>query len=280
MPRNFGGGAGLLRGGVAQLSTCGLLAGTARAWGYLVVVRGTRDEAPASMAEPEAPSLREVRGRTLRLRRVGRLLPLAASPSELEAPPDVGLLRPVRSGDAYRIASPPARGRVTPQLAEALEAVFERFAREHGFTRDKPLEVRLARGFQAGSQGHGEGRAADIVAVSGKSLLAWKQEWDKEMAACEKLTDGPQREAAIASERRRNLGYGLYAALQEFGGWRVNPQGWRVYRHIMQLFGPWTATQGPWRAMQIEDPSAYQRQRLADQRWVFQAHQDHLHVAR
>jgi hypothetical protein len=48
----------------------------------------------------------------------------------------------------------------------------------------------------------------------------------------------------------------------------------------MQLFGPWTATEGPWKPMQIKDPSPYQQQRLADQRWVFQAHQDHIHVAR
>jgi len=48
----------------------------------------------------------------------------------------------------------------------------------------------------------------------------------------------------------------------------------------MQLFGPWTATEGPWKAMQIKDPTPYQRQRLADQQWVFHAHQDHIHVAK
>jgi len=62
-------------------------------------------------------------------------------------------------------------------LAEALETVFERFACEFGFTPAKPLEISLTRGFKAGSPGHGEGRAADIAAVGGKSVLAWKQEW-------------------------------------------------------------------------------------------------------
>jgi hypothetical protein len=32
--------------------------------------------------------------------------------------------------------------------------------------------------------------------------------------------------------------------------------------------------------MQIENPSPYQRQRLADQEWVFRQHRDHIHVAR
>jgi hypothetical protein len=48
----------------------------------------------------------------------------------------------------------------------------------------------------------------------------------------------------------------------------------------MQLFGPWTGTEGPWKAMQIEKPTSEEHQRLADQQWVFQAHQDHIHVAR
>jgi hypothetical protein len=137
----------------------------------------------------------------------------------------------------------------------------------------------LTRGFKAGSHGHGEGRAADIDAVGGKSLLGWKQAWDQALAATQKLPDSQQAEA-LAAEQQRNLGYGLYKALQAHGGWRVNPKGWRVYRGVMQLFGPWTATEGPWKAMQIKNPNAYQKEHLADQQWVFQAHQDHIHVAR
>jgi len=30
----------------------------------------------------------------------------------------------------------------------------------------------------------------------------------------------------------------------------------------------------------VAHPTPYQRQRLADQQWVFQAHHDHIHVAR
>jgi hypothetical protein len=51
------------------------------------------------------------------------------------------------------------------------------------------LEIRFSCGFKAGSHGHGEGRAADIAAVGGKSLLAWKQEWDQAIAAADKLSD-------------------------------------------------------------------------------------------
>jgi hypothetical protein len=59
----------------------------------------------------------------------------------------------------------------------------------------------------------------------------------------------------------------------------MNQEGWRPYRGVMQLFGPWTATEGPWKAMQIKTPNAYQEQRLTDQRWVFRARQDHIHAA-
>ncbi|MGH9960885.1 MAG: hypothetical protein ACREBC_27840 [Pyrinomonadaceae bacterium] len=84
----------------------------------------------------------------------------------------------------------------------------------------------------------------------------------------------------MAAEQKRNLGYGLYKALQDHGGWRVDKKGWRLYRREKQLFGPWTAAEGPWKAMQAKKPNPYQRQRLADQRWVFRAHKGHIHVAR
>jgi hypothetical protein len=186
----------------------------------------------------------------------------------------------VQSGERYRITSPSARRQVRPELAGALENVFEQFARERGFSREQPLEISLSRGYKANSHGHKEGRAADIDVVGGKSLLQWKQEWDLALAVAEKLTDPNQRAEAMAAELRHNLGYALYKALQAYGGWRVNPGGWRVYQNVMQLFGPWTATEGPWRVMRIESPIPEERQRLADQRWVFQAHQDHIHVAK
>jgi len=183
------------------------------------------------------------------------------------------IFRPVVSGQSYRITSPPVRGLVRIELAEALESVFERFARQQGFSGKEPLEISLSRGYKANSHGHREGRAADIDAVGGKNLLQWKEEWERAV----KHQDRPAE--TIAARPGRNLGYMLYKALQSDGGWRVNPGGWRVYQNVMQLFGPWTATEGPWKAMQIEKPNPEERQRLADQRWVFQAHQDHIHVA-
>jgi hypothetical protein len=213
----------------------------------------------------------------LQLRLVGRLMAVGSTP---EAPPPLPRLRFVRSGHCYRLTSGPARGLVTPELATALEAVFEGFAQARGFTPERPLEIRFSRGFKASSPGHREGRAADIVAVAGKDLLEWKRGWDDAMTAADALTDPAGRADAISAEQKRNLGYGLYKALQAYGGWRVDPAGWRPYRGVIQLFGPWTATEGPWTTMRIEHPRPYQRQRRADQRWVFRAHHDHIHVAR
>jgi hypothetical protein len=269
------------------------------AWGYFVVATGPSTEPELNIDVSIQPQLNGAPYRMIQLQPVGRLIPLAAPPNRLLGKPRAPFgredgdegdtaqqlanaipLRPVQSGQNYRITSPPVRGLVRPELPEALETVFERFARERGFMPENPLEIQFSRGFKAGSPGHGEGRAADIAAVGGKSLLEWNQEWDQAMAAAEKLSDPQQQAEAIAVEQKRNLGYSLYKALQEHGGWRVDPKGWRLYRDVMQLFGPWTATEGPWKAMQIKNPNPYQRQRLANQRWVFRAHQDHIHVAR
>lgn len=253
--------------------------GTVRAWGYVVVARGTLGEPERGTAAPTSPTLDEASPRALRLRPVGQLVPVEGRPTPASSPA-VRTLRPVKSGRVYRVTSPATRGLVTPELADALEGVFERFARESGFTPEKPLAIQFSRGFKASSHGHGEGRAADIDSVGGKGLLEWKQEWDKAMAAAEKLAEPQQRAKAIAAEQQRNLGYGLYKALQAHSGWRVNKEGWRVYRGVRQLFGPWTATEGPWKAMHIDGPNPDQRQRLADQQWVYRAHRDHIHVAR
>ena len=247
----------------------------------------------ASMRRPN-----RTRPKILQLHPIGRLVPLPAPPSRQlgkrvvpsegsgkgdivqQQPAHAVTLWPVQSGESYRITSPPAQGLVRTELAEALETIFERFARQHGSSGKQPIEISLSRGYKANSHGHKEGRAADIDAVGGKSLMQWKQEWDEVLSSAKKLDDLQQRAEAISAEQRRNLGYGLYKALQAHGGWRVNPGGWRVYQNVMQLFGPWTATEGPWKAIQIENPTPEERQRLADQRWVFQAHQDHLHVAK
>ena len=245
--------------------------GTMRASAYLLSMSALhcqRTGAPALL--PFHPLSRNQA--ITRLRPVGRLVAIAG-------PRPTATLRPVRSGEAFRIISPPQHGLVRPELAEAIENVFETFARTCGATPEKPLEIRLARGVQSGSPGHGEDRALDILAVGSKALRAWKQEWDRAMGAAEQISNADEKARAIATEQQRNLGFGLYKALQVHGGWRVNRGGWHRYRGVMQLFGPWTATDGPWKTMQIESPTTYQRQPLADQQWVFQRHEDHIHVA-
>jgi hypothetical protein len=259
-----------------------------KAWGYMVIVTSPSGGVETNMATARRRQLngdhyKPVNGihpATLQLRPVGQVVPVIPARPKPGSSPTVRTLRPVGDGNAYRITSPSARGVVTPELAETLETVFQRFAKERGFTSERPLEIHLSRGFKAGSHGHGEGRAADIATIDGKSLLQWKQEWDHAMAEAEKIPESQHQTEAIAAEQKRNLGCAFYKTLQEHGGWRVNPKGWRVYRGVMQLFGPWTATEGPWKAMQIKDPTPYQQQRLADQKWVFQAHQDHIHVAK
>jgi hypothetical protein len=62
---------------------------------------------------------------------------------------------------------------------------------------------------------------------------------------------------ANAAEQKRNLGYGLSKASQEHSGWRMDQKGWRPYQGVMQLFGPWTATEAPRKAMQIKNPNPY-----------------------
>jgi hypothetical protein len=217
---------------------------------------------------------------------VTRVLVLGQIPANLVAEQPalpssaVARLDPVPSGRSYRITSPPRRGLVMPELSSALEHTFELFAARSGFSPEKPLDIALSRGFSAQSPGHREGRAADIASVGGKSLLEWKREWDRVTAPAAALPDPGRRAEAVAAAGKANLGYGLYKALQEHGGWRVDGQTWHPYRGVAQLFGPWTATEGPWRVMRTRRPTPYQRQRLADQAWVFRAHRDHIHVGR
>jgi hypothetical protein len=201
----------------------------------------------------------------LSLHPIGRLVPVENSQATQQGA-DISRLQSVPSGQAYIVTSPPAHGLVTATLAKALKSVFEQFASDHGFSREKPLEIYL-------SQGYKEGRAVDIAAVGGKSLLQWKQMWDRDLDSAQKLIDPQQKAEAIDAEPRRNLGYGLYKALQTYGGWRV-------YRNVTQLFGPWIASEGPWKAMKIENPTAEEHQRVAEQQRVFQAYRNHIHVAK
>lgn len=269
-----------LAGYVLQPSSAAFPSKMIKACSCVMYISHPSIEPVRNQPESSSPHFTETPSQGLQLRPIGRLIPIARASLAQQQLLVPRSLRPIRSSQVYRLTSPPARGLVTPELAEALETVFERFATEHGFNSQNPLTIKLTRGFAANSHGHYEGRAADIAVVGGKSLLEWKQEWDQAIADAEKISDPQQRAEALAVEQKRNLGYALYKALQAHGGWRVNPAGWRVYHGIMQLFGPWTATEGPWKTMQIKNPNSYQRQRLADQQWVFQAHQDHIHVAR
>jgi hypothetical protein len=145
---------------------------------------------------------------------------------------------------------------VTSELAVELQTVLERFAREAGFDESRPVEVL----FRPGVVGHHRvGRAADIYAVGGIGLDRWKRLWNE---AIENALRGANREEYRAIAGRignRNLGWRLYKALQLHGRWS-QPDGYPI-----QLFGPWTRIEGPWKL--ISD-------RLLD------AHRDHIHVAK
>jgi len=142
----------------------------------------------------------------------------------------------VPQGEAYRIDSPPWNAMVRPGLARELARVLERFARDAGFTPARPVEVH----FEPGVVGHHKvGRAADIYQVQRIRLDEWKRRWDKD-------------------PRPHNLGWRLYKALQRYGRW-AQPDG-----HPVQLFGPWTRSEGPWHP-------------ISDR--LLHAHRDHIHVA-
>jgi hypothetical protein len=162
----------------------------------------------------------------------------------------------VPSGAAYRVASPPAHARVTPELAEELRRVLERFAEEAGATAARPVTIF----FRPGIFGHHQvDRAADIYAVNGLGLDAWKRRWDA--ARCRAASAGPtlERRLIMETEQKQNLGWRLYKALQRHGRW-AQPYGYPI-----QLFGPWTRSEGPWRCIS---------------NFLLQAHRDHIHLAK
>jgi len=162
-------------------------------------------------------------------------------------------LVPVRSGDAFHIEKFPAIGLVTPLLASELERVLERFSKEAGFTKAHPVDVV----FKPGTVGHHQvGRAADIYAVGGRGLDVWKTRWDRVLQPAAETAD---LRSALAEEKRNNLGWRLYKALQDYGRWS------QPYGYPIQLFGPWTRSEGPWKF--ISDRLLY-------------AHRDHIHVAK
>jgi hypothetical protein len=163
---------------------------------------------------------------------------------------------PVPSGIAYRVASPPQHGVVTPRLARALRRVLERFAQEARFTARCPVTIT----FQPGVVGHHRvHRAADIYAVGGVSIDRWKRRWDRAHTRARRLSHLEDRRAVMRRERRSNLGWRLYRALTRYGRWS------QPYGYPIQLFGPWTRSHGPWRF-------------ISDR--LLHAHRDHIHVAK
>lgn len=155
---------------------------------------------------------------------------------------------PIASGKAFRVDSPLENGLVTRALRDELRKVFERFATEAGF--DERNKVALA--FRPGIFGHHKvGRAADIYEVGGLGLDVWKRRWD----CAASMRNG----SALNQAQTSNLGWRLYKSLQCYGRWS------QPYGYPIQLFGPWTRSEGPWK--HISD-------------FLLNAHRDHIHVAK
>jgi len=163
---------------------------------------------------------------------------------------------PVCSGAVYRVASPPQHAVGTPELAAELRRVLERYAVEAGATERQPVTIF----FRPGIFGHHQvGRAADIYAVNGVGLQEWKRRWDEAHRRAAGAATPLQRRLLLETEEKRNLGWRLYKALQRYGRW-AQPYGYPI-----QLFGPWTRSEGPWKC--ISD-------------FLLNAHRDHIHVAK
>lgn len=163
---------------------------------------------------------------------------------------------PVPQGQAYRVDSPPQNGLVRPELGTELQRVLERFAWEAGFSERNPVAVT----FQPGVVGHHKmGRAADIYRVAGIGLKQWKQRWDEAARCAEQASTPEVRKQLIEQEKKQNLGWRLYKAMQFHGRW-AQPYGYPI-----QMFGPWTRSEGPWKF-------------ISDR--LLHAHRDHIHVAK
>jgi len=163
---------------------------------------------------------------------------------------------PVASGCAYRARFADEPECVTAELAAELGRVLERFAEEAGATAAKPVVI----GFGRGMFGHHQvGRAVDIYGVNGLRLDGWKRRWDAAQCRAAAAPSALERRLIMETEEKRNLGWRLYKALQIHGRW-AQPYGYPI-----QLFGPWTRSEGPWRPIS---------------NFLLNAHRDHIHVAK
>jgi hypothetical protein len=165
-------------------------------------------------------------------------------------------LVPAPAGRAYRVSSPAANAMMTLELADELRRVLERFATEAGFDDQRPVAIF----FKPGIFGHHQlGRAVDIYAVRGVGIDQWKRRWDEARRRAAHGADAASRQIITKTEPVNNLGWRLYKALQLYGRW-AQPYGYPI-----QLFGPWTRDEGPWK-------------HISDR--LLRAHYDHIHVAK
>ena len=183
------------------------------------------------------------------------MAPAVASPAHPVSP--VRARVPVPDGPLYRVVSTnAARTPVTPALAAELARAFELFAQEAGATADAPIQIHLSPGIF----GHHQiGRAADIYGVGGQGIDGWWRRWEQMLARATRAATPLERRLIRETEEKSNLGWRLYKALQLHGRWA------QPYGHPIQLFGPWTRAEGPWRF--ISD-------------FLLHAHRDHIHVAK
>lgn len=171
------------------------------------------------------------------------------------------LHRPARitvpSGALYRITvSDPVRSAVVPVLAAELARTFGIFAQEAGVSAEAPVAIYL----QPGIFGHHQiGRAADVYAVGGIGLGDWWRRWEQMLARLERTPSPLERRLVRETEEKENLGWRIYKAMQLHGRWA------QPYGHPVQLFGPWTRSEGPWR--HISD-------------FLLNAHRDHIHCSK
>jgi 3-keto-5-aminohexanoate cleavage enzyme len=105
-----------------------------------------------------------------------------------------------------------------------------------------------------GSPTQSRDRFADAMAK-----IRQKKRWDEAHRRARSAFDDKTRRAILANEHRCNLGWRLYKALQLYGCWS------QPYGYPIQLFGPWTRSEGPWKY--ISD-------------FLLNAHRDHIHAAK
>jgi hypothetical protein len=171
--------------------------------------------------------------------------------------PNAAARVPVPSGALYRVIDTvPARNAVRPEVAAEVARTFAIFAREAGATEEAPVMIEL----RPGIFGHHQvGRAIDVYAVGGRGIGDWMDDWERMLARFARLPGGLERRLLRETEENNNLGWRLYHVMQRHGRWA------QPYGHPIQLFGPWTRSEGPWR--HISD-------------FLLRAHRDHIHVAK